>query len=79
MNPKFVKWAKAAGIRALYTFVEVALGYITVGACISDIKWGMMFSVGFVAAIYSLGKSVLVGLPEVDNDLEDEDNGEKDS
>lgn len=61
------KWAKAAGIRALYTIAETALGFITVGAAISDVNWGMMASVSFVAGIASILKSVAVGVPEVED------------
>lgn len=61
----FYKWFKAAGIRALHTMAQTALGFITVGAAISDINWGMMISVTIVAGIASILKSVAVGLPEV--------------
>ena len=59
------KWFKAAGIRALYTIAETALGFITVGAAISDINWKMMASVSFVAGVASILKSIAVGIPEV--------------
>ena len=61
----FYKWFKAAGIRALHTMAQTALGFITVGAAISDINWGMMISVTIVAGIASILKSAAVGLPEV--------------
>lgn len=69
------KWFKAAGIRALKTFLQVAAGFITVGAAISDIKWGVMFSTAFVAGLYSLVTSVITGLPEAPSGFkEEEDN-----
>lgn len=61
-------WLKAAGIRALKTFLQVALGFITVGAAISDINWGLMLSTATVAAIYSIATSIITGLPEVPDD-----------
>lgn len=72
MTDQQKKWFKAAGIRALKTFLQVALGFITVGAAISDIKWGMMLSTAFVAGLYSIITSVITGLPEVPNDMKDE-------
>lgn len=61
----FYKWFKAAIIRALHTMAQTASGFFVVGAAISDIKWGMMFSVTFVAGVASIIKSLAVGLPEV--------------
>lgn len=59
------EWFVAAGKRALYTIAETALGFITVGAAISDVNWGMMASVSFVAGVASILKSIAVGVPEV--------------
>jgi hypothetical protein len=58
------KWIKAAGIRAIKTFAQTAASFITVGAIISAIDWGVVFSTATVAAIYSLLTS-LAGIPEV--------------
>ena len=58
-------WAKAALIRAVKTFAQSFASLITVGAAISDISWGFIASVSFVAAVYSIATS-LAGLPEVD-------------
>ena len=55
---------KAAAIRAVRTWAQVAIGFITVGAAISDVNWGMMLSVSTVAAVYSILTSVITGLPE---------------
>ena len=67
MMEKFLKWLQAAGIRAIKTFAQTAASLITVGAFLSDIEWGMVFSAATVAAIYSLLTSV-AGLPELDTD-----------
>lgn len=60
----FVKWIKAAGIRAIKTAAQTALGMITVGAAMADINWVAVGSTAAVAAIYSLITS-LAGLPEL--------------
>ena len=44
---------------------ETALGMITVGAAISDVQWTHIASVSAVAGVYSLLKSLAVGLPEI--------------
>ncbi len=61
----FKKWAKAAGIRAIRTFAQVAGSMITVGAAVSELNWGYIASVAVVAAVYSILTSV-AGLPEVE-------------
>lgn len=65
----FKKWAKAAGIRAIRTFAQVAGSMITVGAAVSELNWGYIASVAVVAAIYSILTSV-AGLPEVDKNAD---------
>lgn len=59
---------KAALIRALHTAAQTALGMLTLGAAIQDIDWLNVLSVTALAAVYSLLKSIVVGLPEVDDD-----------
>lgn len=61
----WMQWIKAAGIRALKTFAQTAVGMITVGAAIQDIDWLLIGSVSAVAAIASLLTSI-VGIPEVE-------------
>lgn len=56
---------EAAIIRALYTFAEVFLGFLAVGASVSEVNWGHAFSVSIVATVISILKSILIGLPEV--------------
>ena len=57
-------WLEAAGIRALKTVAQTAIGLITVGAAMQDINWVMVGSVALVAGILSILTS-LTGLPEV--------------
>ena len=61
---EFKTWIAKAGMRALKTFAQTAASLITVGAVMSDINWGVVFSSAGVAAIYSLLTS-LGGLPEI--------------
>ena len=52
-------------IRAIWTMAETALGMITVGAAFSEVQWAHIASVTVVAGIYSMIKSLAVGLPEI--------------
>ena len=65
----FKQWLKAAGIRAIKTVAQTALGMLTVGAAISEVDWVRVGSVALVAGIYSLITS-LAGLPELDPTVE---------
>ena len=60
----WIQWAKAAGIRALKTVAQTALGMITVGAAFEEVRWVYVASVSGVAGLYSLLTSI-AGLPEV--------------
>lgn len=64
------EWAKAALIRAVKTFCQTFSGFFIVGAALTDINWGMAFSVSSVAMIASLVTS-LTGIPEVKKMAED--------
>jgi len=65
------KWLKAAGIRALKTFCQVAVSMITVGQAVMEVNWLNVLSVSTVAGIVSILTS-LAGLPEVEDDEEAE-------
>ena len=63
-------WKKllaAAAIRALRTFCQTFVGFIAVGAAISEVQWLRALSVSAVAALLSILTSIATGLPEVDN------------
>ena len=66
MSEKLKDFAVKALIRAVYTFAQTALSMITVGQAFFEVNWLNILSVAGVAAIYSLLKSVVVGLPEVE-------------
>ena len=63
----FLKWLKAAAVRAAKTFFQVFAGMITLDAMtgMADVDWKHIASVAAVSAIYSLATSV-AGLPEVE-------------
>ena len=68
MNKEYwLRWLKAAGIRAVKTFAQTAVGMITVGAAINEVNWPVIASVSAVAAITSLLTNI-AGLPEVEKD-----------
>lgn len=62
----WINWAKAAGIRALKTIAQTALGMIAIGAALQDVNWLYVGSVSLTAGILSLLTS-LAGLPEVES------------
>ena len=64
---KFVKWVKAALIRAVKTFFQSFASMITVGTLMSQNDWAYIASSSAVALIYSIATSV-AGLPEVKTD-----------
>ena len=58
------EWWKAASTRAIKTFAQTFVGYITVGMAINEINWLTVASVAGVSAILSLCTSI-AGLPEI--------------
>ena len=61
------KWFKAAGVRAIKTMAQTALGVIGSSVVISDIDWVMVASASVVAGVASILTSIK-GLPEVKED-----------
>lgn len=57
-------WFKAAGIRAIKTVAQTAVGTIGSSALFSAVDWRMVVSASLMAGIVSLLTSV-AGLPEV--------------
>lgn len=67
MNNIFTKeWLIPALNRAIRTMVQVALTMFTVGQRLTEIDWVTIISCSLVAGIYSLGTSVVLGIPEGD-------------
>ena len=69
MSMDWKKWAKAAGIRAIKTVAQTAVGMLTgdmIG--IVDVDWLRVLSVAALAGIASILTS-LAGLPEVKQEV----------
>lgn len=64
MKEKFLKWLKAAGIRAIKTVAETAVATIGTTAVISQVDWKLVVSASLLSGLLSLLISVK-GLPEV--------------
>lgn len=60
-----MKWWKAAGVRALKTCAQAAVGCIGASAVLSDVSWPVVVSAAILAGVVSLLTSV-AGLPEVE-------------
>lgn len=65
MKEKTKNWIRAAGIRAVKTMAQAAIGVIGASAIISDINWPVVVSAAIVAGVVSVLTS-LAGLPEVE-------------
>ena len=61
------KWFKAAGVRAVKTIAQTAVGVIGSSAIISEVDWRMVVSASILAGVVSLLTSV-AGVPEVKED-----------
>ena len=65
---------KAAAMRCIHTAAQAALSFLTIdgiavftqGIGIAEIDWLNVLSVTALAAVYSLIKSIAVGIPEVE-------------
>ena len=64
MKKNFLKWLKAAGIRAIKTVAETAIATIGTSAVISEVDWKIVISASILSGILSLLISIK-GLPEV--------------
>ena len=62
---KFLKWLKAAGMRALKTVAQTAIATIGVSALLTDVNWIVVLSTSALAGVLSLLTS-LAGLPELE-------------
>lgn len=65
-----MKWLKKAGIRAVKTIAQTAVGVIGAGSVISAVDWKMVASAAVVAGVVSILTSI-AGIPEVETE-EDE-------
>lgn len=59
-----VKWAKAAGIRAVKTMAQSAIGAIGAAVTLGAVDWRVVGSTAVLAGVVSILTSV-AGIPEV--------------
>lgn len=64
MKKNFIKWAKAAGVRAIKTVAQAAIATIGSAAVFGSVDWRLVLSASALAGLLSLLTSV-AGLPEV--------------
>ena len=64
MKKKFIKWLKAAGVRAVKTVAQTAVALIPVGVSVEEVGWVAVVGTSALAGIVSLLTSV-AGLPEL--------------
>ena len=61
------KWFKSAGVRAVKTMAQTAIGVIGSSALISTVDWKVVLSASVVAGVVSVLTSI-AGIPEVESE-----------
>ena len=64
MNDKMKNWIRAAGVRAIKTVAQSALGIIGTSVVMGEVDWLVVGSAALLAGVVSLLTSV-AGLPEL--------------
>ena len=64
MSEKTKKWVRAAGIRAIKTVAQSAIGCIGAATALGGVDWPLVVSAAVLAGIVSVLTSI-AGLPEV--------------
>ncbi len=64
VKAKLIKWAKAAGVRALKTVCQSAVSIIGTTTMLGDVNWSVVISAALLSGLLSLLTSV-AGLPEL--------------
>jgi len=65
----FKYWIKCAGVRAIKTVAQTAVGTIGASAIIREVNWEVVVSASLLAGVTSLLMSV-AGLPELKEESE---------
>lgn len=73
-NVKFKEWILAAGVRALKTVAQTAIGLIPAAVSIDQVNWVVVLGTASLAGLTSILTS-LCGLPELKINSEDEAEG----
>lgn len=61
----FKQWCKAAGVRAIKTMAQTAVGVIGATTVMNEVNWPMIASASVLAGVVSILTSV-AGLPELE-------------
>ena len=64
VKANFIKWAKAAGVRAIKTVCQSAVSIIGTTTMLGEVNWSVVVSAALLAGLLSLLTSV-AGLPEL--------------
>ena len=67
MKRDWKKWLLAALIRAVRTFAQTFVGFITVGGALEEVQWLRALSVSGAAFVLSILTSLATGLPEAED------------
>ena len=65
MTDELIKWAACAGVRAIKTAAQSAIGTIGASVAMGEVDWALVGSAALLAAIVSLLTSI-AGIPEVE-------------
>ncbi len=71
-NDKLKAFLKRALWTFLQAFLAVVIAKVPEGSSFSAISWVDVIEVAFVAGLLSVAKSLLVGVPEVNQEIKDE-------
>lgn len=63
-NVNTMKWAKAAGVRAVKTVAQTAVAMIGTAAVMNAVDWKMVVSASALSGVVSILTSI-AGIPEV--------------